>query len=409
MTINVVTQVGNSVPLTNSVRAQYIEAYLNGAAPARLYDQLSTPVPNNGEMAHGSSVNVPFLSDMSPGTSAISEIADIIPQALRDATAQITLTSRGEATQVSEKALLTTFTPYQAEMAKRVGLNMMETVDSLARDAATQGSLLFRDSASRITLDAGSTSNRADEATLMNASGRLQTLKVPGFVDPVNGQESWAAITHPLVFHDILRSGNVLSIAQYQNQRILLNHELGSVHGFRLVVSPWAKVFIGAGAAHAKTVATEVKNDVNALSKTLVASLTSSVENGAFLNVIDTLESGDTHVSTNERVKYVSHSGGTTITFVGEGANGGLRFSHVGGTALLTNNDSAYTIVLGGPMSLAKVYSPEVGEFGQIVGPKRDGLVDQFVTLGWKWYGGYGRFRENGLARVEVSVSAENI
>lgn len=409
MAINVVTQVGTAVPLTASVKAQWIESYLNGARPARLYDQLSTAVPGNDEMSHGTSVNVPFLSDMTPGTAAISEIADIIPQALRDASASITMTSRGEATQASEKLLLTTFTPYMAEMAARVGLNMAETVDSLARDAATQGSLVFRDVAARSSLDAGSTSNRADEGTLLSASGRLQSMKVPGFVDPVNGQENWAAIMHPLVFHDILKSGNVLQMAQYQNQRILLNHELGSVHGFRLVVSPWAKVFYGAGAANARPVDTEVKNDVNALAKTLVTSQTSSVEYGAFLNILDTLESGDTHVSTNERVKYVSHSGGTTITFIGEGANGGLRFSHVGGTALLTNKDSAYTIVLGGPQSLAKVYSPAVGEYGQIVGPRRDGLVDQFVSLGWKWYGGYGRFRENGLARIEVSVSAENV
>jgi hypothetical protein len=285
---------------------------------------------------------------------------------------------------------------------------MMETVDSLARDAATQGRLVFRDAAARSSLDAGSTSNRADEGTLLTASGRLQTLKVPGFVDPINGTMSWAAIMHPLVYHDILKSGNVVAMAQYQNQALLLNHELGAAHGFRLVVSPWAKVFYGAGAANAKSVATEVKSDVNALSKTLVTSVTNSIENGAFLNIIDTLESADTHVSTNERVKYVSASA-TTITFVGVGANGGLRFGHVGGTALLTNNDSAYTIVLGGPQRLAKVYSPEVGEYGQIVGPKKDGLIDQFVSLGWKWYGGYGRFRENGLARVEVSVSAENI
>src|SRR3990167_3743429 len=200
MAINVVTQVGSSVALTASVKAQWIEAYLNGAAPERLYDQLSTAVANNGEMAHGTSVNVPFLSDMKPGSSAISEVADIIPQALRDASASITMTSRGEATQASEKLLLTTFTPYMAEMAARVGKNMMETVDSMARDAATQGSLLIRDSASRITLDAGSTSNRADEGTLLKASGTLQTLKVPGFVDPINGSSSWAAITHPFVF-----------------------------------------------------------------------------------------------------------------------------------------------------------------------------------------------------------------
>lgn len=408
MAIQVVTQVGSSVALSNSVRTQYIENYLDGAIPERLYDQLASPVGKNmEELQRGSSVQVEFLSDMQPGTTAISEIADITPQTLVDATASITPTSRGEALQASEKLMLTVFTDYNAKIANRVGKNMMETVDSLARDAATQGSLIQRVAATRATLDAGTTSHHADEGTLLTASGTLQSLKVPGYVDPVNGSASWAAITHPMVFHDFLRAGNILSIAQYQKASILLNHELGLLHGFRLVVSPWAKVFYGSGAANAKSVATEIKSDVSALDKLLTASVTSSVENGLFLNIIDTQESANTHVSTNERVKYVNHTNSPVISFVGEGANGGLRFPHVGGTALLTNNDSAYTIVCGGPESLAKVYATEVGEFGQIVGPKRDGLVDQFYSLGWKWYGGYGRFKENGLLRIEVSVGAE--
>ncbi len=104
-------------------------------------------------------------------------------------------------------------------------------------------------------------------------------------------------------------------------------------------------------------------------------------------------------------MKYISRST-NTVTIIGEGASGGLRFDHASG-AVVNNNDSVYTIVIGGPDSLAKVYAPEVGEYGQIVGPKKDGILDQWDTLGWKWYGGYGRLRENGLVRLEVSVSNE--
>ena len=111
-------------------------------------------------------------------------------------------------------------------------------------------------------------------------------------------------------------------------------------------------------------------------------------------------------MSNNERVRYVSDTT-KVMTFVGEGANGGFRFDHTGGTTTLTNADSAYSVVFGGPQSLVKVFSPSIGEFGQIVGPKRDGVLDQFYTLGWKFYGGYGRIRENGLLRGEFSVSAE--
>ena len=85
-------------PLSNSIRTQYIEDYLEGAEQERLYDQIAAPIGKSMEtLQRGSSVQVDFLSDMQPGTTAISEVADITPQALRDATASISPTSRGEA------------------------------------------------------------------------------------------------------------------------------------------------------------------------------------------------------------------------------------------------------------------------------------------------------------------------
>lgn len=406
MAVQVVTQAGSAVALSNSVRTQYIENYLEGAMVERLYDQIAAPVGRPMEqLKRGSSVQVEFLSDMTPGTSAISEVVDITPQTLVDATASITPTSRAEALQASELLLIEAFTDYAAKMAQRVGKNMMETVDILARDAATQGSFLLRNAAARTALDAGSTGHRADDSLFFEASAMLQQLKVPGFVDRVNGNPAWPAIMHPFVYHDLIRTGNVITIAQYQNQGILFNHELGSLGEFRPVVSPWAKVFYGAGAANAKSVDTVVTSALTALDKTLLISNTSSVEQGDWLSILDTRETGNTHVGTNERVRYVSASN-KTITYIGEGSNGGLRFAHAAGVSI-TNNDSAYTIIFGGPDSLAKVYATEVGEYGQIVGPKMVGNVDQWVTLGWKFYGGYGRLRENGLLRAEVSVSSE--
>lgn len=406
MAVQVVTQAGSAVALSNSVRTQYIENYLEGAMVERLYDQIAMPVGKPmEELKRGSSVQVEFLSDMTPGTTAISEVVDITPQTLVDATASLTPTSRAEALQASELLLIQAFTDYHAKMAQRVGKNMIETVDSLARNAATQGSLFLRNAAARTALDAGSTGHRADDALFFEASAMLQTLRVPGFKDRVNGNPAWPAIMHPYVYHDLLRTGNVITIAQYQSQGILFNHELGSLGEFRPVVSPWAKVFLGAGATNAKSVDTVVTSSLAKLDTTLLISNTSSVEQGDWLNILDTRETGATHVHTNERVKYASASN-KTITVIGGAANGGINYAHAAGVTI-NNNDSAYTIIFGGPDSLAKVYATEVGEYGQIVGPKMVGTVDQWVTLGWKWYGGYGRLRENGLLRAEVSVSAE--
>ena len=97
----------------------------------------------------------------------------------------------------------------------------------------------------------------------------------------------------------------------------------------------------------------------------------------------------------------------TTIsTFIGEGENGGLRFAHASGAAV-RNADSVYSIVFGGPSSLVKLFAPEIGEFGQVVGPKKEGLLDQWASVGWKFYGGYARLTDNRVLRGEFSTSYE--
>lgn len=404
MGIQVVTTSGSGVALSNAVRARYLADYLEGVFPERLYDQLATPIAKDmSRVAEGSSVTVNFLSSMQPGTTAISEVTDITPQTLTDATASLTPTSRAEGLKASELLMLQSYTDYGAKRYKRVGENMMETVDILARNAATQGSWVEREVA-RESLDAGSTGHRADDAIFLEISGMMQTMKVPGYKDPKNGGKTHMAITHPHVYHDILKSGNVVEISKYQNQSILFNHELGSLSGFRFVVSPWAKVFMGAGADNAKVVDTVCANAISPLDLVFTISNTSSLDQGKYL-VVGTEETGNTHYPKNEQVKYVSDTS-KVVTIIGQGADGGFRYSHDAGTSV-RNADSVYTIIIGGPESLAKVYQPEIGVFGQIIGPRRAGSADQWVELFWKWYGGYGRIRENGILRYEVSVSAE--
>jgi hypothetical protein len=220
----------------------------------------------------------------------------------------------------------------------------------------------------------------------------------------MEGGEAWAAIMHPYAFHDIREGGNVDSIGLYQDLGIHLNFELGQIGPFRLIVSPWAKVFYGAGADNASAVATTLAAAESGLDKTIAVAADTNIVAGQWLT-IGTEETANTHYPTNERVKVASISG-TTVTIIGEGPNGGLRFDHALGEAV-RNADSVYSIVFGGPASLAKLYATEIGEYGQVVGPKRTGVLDQFVTLGWKFHGGYGRIAENRLVRGEYSVSAE--
>ena len=406
MTVQTVSAASGAEALSNAVRTRYLADYIDAAMMARLYDQLASPVGEDmSRLAQGSSVTLNFIGDMNPGTTTISETVDITPQSLSDGTTTLTPTSRAEALQSSELLLLQSYTPYGAERFRAVGKNMMESIDVLARDAATQGSLRYADAkVARAALDAGCTSHRADDGLFTQVSTMLSTLKCPMF--QIDGQQGWIAIMHPSAYHDIREDGNVVSIAQYQQASIILNHELGAVGPFRLVVSPWAKVFGAAGADNDDVIATSFVSTLSALDKTLKGSTTTHFDSS--MNqwwTIGTEETATTFYPKNERIWTTSYTT-SVVTFVGEGANGGLRFDHPI-TDVARNADSVYPIVFGGPQSLAKVYQPSIGEFGMVVGPKVDGLVDQFVSLGWKFYGGYGRISENRLVRAEVTSSTD--
>jgi len=398
MAIQNVTNAGDSV------RARYLSDYEQAAEMVRLYDQLAYPIGQDmSRLARGSSVVVPFMSDMTVGVDAISEAADITPQSLIDTTASLSPTSRGEALQSSELLMLEAYTDYGQQRFRAVGKNAMESIDVLARDAACKGDLVLFPATSRVLTNAGSTGHRANDGLFTDASTLLSTMKCPGF--PVAGGEAWAAIMHPAAYHDIREDGNVVAIGQYQKSDIILNFELGAIGPFRLVVSPWAKVFGAAGAANDDPVATTLTCQGTALDKTITVGSVTHLDNWGKYMTVGTAETGSTHYPTNEIVRYISHAAGV-MTIVGEGANGGLRFTHATGVAV-SNADNVFTIVMGGPQSLAKVYQPSVGPYGTVVGPKMDGVVDQFVTLGWKFYGNYGILAQNRIVRAEVSSSVQ--
>lgn len=397
--------------LSNSITNVYKGKYLEGAKAIRLYDQFATPYNEIGadgktmdQLMQGTTIYVPFLSDMSPGSSAISQTTDVTPQTLTDATATVTHTSRGEALQWSQQLTIEAYTDYTARAYEKVGMNAMETIETLAIEAALAGTWVERATA-RASLDAGTASHRASDAIFRKYDAMLQMLRAPGYVAE-DGTSVWSAAMHPFVFHDISESGNVNAIGAYQQAGIHLNWELGQIGRFRLLSSPYAKVFGAAGADNGTSVATTLTPEETALSTSIVtaADVSANAAYGLFW-WIGTEETSSTFYHTNEPVKVLSASG-TTVTILGTGPNGGLRYSHAAGTAV-RNADSVYTILFGGPQSLTKVFATDVGEYGMTVGPKKTGLLEQFNSLGWKFYGGYGRISEHRLLRYECSTSYE--
>lgn len=390
--------------LTNARWAKYLPEYIRAAKFARVYDALSKPVgADMANLYRSSSIVLNFLSDLEPGVSAIPENADVSPVSFRDATASITPTSRYNAIEVSELLMNSSGTNYAQERFELLGKNMMESVDLLAQAAATQGTLVSR-TAARASLDAGTAADRLTALAFINATADLQTFKVPGWEDPMSKQPKWFAIMHPYAFADLRDDSDITAISQYQNASILLRYELGELGPFKLVVTPWAKVFWAGGAANGSAIETTLNGAVNALATSVVVASATNIDVGDRV-MIGSHETGNTHYPTNEIVTVTSVAS-TTIGVAGEGANGGLRFDHATGAAV-SNDDSVAAVVFGGPESLMKAYDPIVGEYGEVVGPKKEGILDQFLTLGWKWYGAYARPIENRIIRREVSLSRD--
>jgi N4-gp56 family major capsid protein len=304
---------------------------------------------------------------------------------------------------VSEKLMNQAGTNYAQERFEILGKNQAETVDALAQAVATQGLVVSRPAA-RTSIDAGTAAHLLTAAKFSNASADLQTFKVPGWEDPMSGLPKYFAILHPYAFADLRADTPILAVGEYQKSSIVLAHELGELGPFKLIVTPWAKTFWGGGAANASAIETTLNGAVNALAKTVVVAANTNMDVGDRV-LIGSHETGNTHYATNEIVTITSINS-TTIGVAGEGANGGLRFDHATGVAV-SNDDGVGTVVFGGPESLVKIYDPLVGEFGDVVGPKKEGMLNHLESLAWKWYGAYDRPIENRIVRYEVAFSRD--
>lgn len=392
--------------LSNSIRGRYINDYITGAERRRVYDFLTYPISTDRDILQKqSSITVPFLTRMAPGSTAISETVDVTPQTLSDATASISPTSRGEAIQDSEKLLLDAYTDYAARRYAIVGENMMETVEAYLISVIMAGVGVQR-TAARASLDAGTPSHRLNYLQLQKAENRLAGLRAPKFVDE-GGSDSWTAIIPHDAYYDLRTATPILEVAEYQNANILFAEELGMVGKFRLMVTPWAKVFGGAGADNSSNAATTLAAAAAQLATTMTVASATNLSSGEWLT-IGTEESSTTFYPGNERVQYISEAS-TVITFRGGADNGGLMYDHANGVAV-RNADSVYPVVCGGPFSVAKSYASDLGngEYGQVVGPEEQGILKQWVSLGWKWFGGFGIISENWLHRIEVSSSLDD-
>jgi len=393
--------------LDNSVRAQYHDKYIQGAKARRLYDLFAKDFPKEaGEDFLGTSYVLPFLNDLAPAEGTISQTADITPVAMSDSSGSVTPTSVGNAIQFSELLKASTFTNFNSRIGgyyEKVGNNLMESLELLAKKVALTGTWVNR-AAARASLDAGS--HLMTYALLQKDAMLMVNTKAPMFDNGTIGQRPMA-IANSMVSKDLIAGSSepLLSVAQYQDKSYLINGELGMLAGVRLVFSPWGHIFHGAGIANGTSVETTLNGAVVAGDTTCTLTAVGSLAAGMHLTV-GTLEASSTLYPTTERVEVASVSG-SVATIIGSGPNGGFRFAHAD-LSVADNSDDVATVLYGGPESLGKIYASSVhGPMGKIIDPDVTGLLDQFISMGFKFYGNYGIIAQNRLLRREVALGID--
>lgn len=387
--------------LTSTTHIEYVERYVLSAMRKRLYDQFAKTVDDNERQHKASTLTTPYLSGMSVRRGAISETADVTPQLLREGTTSLSPDLYGDVVQIGLKARILSYANYRERMMDVVGENIMAILESLAIDAAMAGSLVYR-VAARASLDAGTASHNLNSDVFANVSNTFQGFNARGW--GAGSRPSWAAITDSFAVHDLVTTADVLNVAQYQDKEIILNDEVARLNAFKIVSSGQAKQFIDAGIDNGSAVATTLNGAVNAMATSIVVAANTNMTVGKWLNIVETEETSNTFYPLNERVRVASIAS-NTIGVVGQGDNGGLLYDHAHGITV-ANADTVHTVLFGGPESLSKTWSPEIGEYGQPL-TEEGGSLKQWETAGSRWWGAYARNAEKNLYRAEVTVSEE--
>lgn len=384
--------------LTNSLATKYQADYILAAKTMLYYDQL-TYVVEKANMLKGTAVQVPFLFELPPNVTAVSQTSDITPRTIADNKFTVTPYLYGDAVQLSEQLRRTAYTDVEKGAAQLVGRQAGKSVDYLMRTAATQGSWVGYAGAatSRATCDAA-----ADQLAYTDFITNAAFLSDMG-AEPVANGKFVCVLGHP-VLKDLLEDNVVETIGAYQSKEILLNGELGTLGGCKIVVTNWAKRFYGAGAAN-DSISTTISAAVVAGATTVSFTADTSISVGDWLT-IGTHESSTTEYPETELVQVISGSS-SPYTIAGGGVNGGFKFAH----AILDpvrDNDTVHAVCFYGKNSLGKVFAPDTGAMGKVLPPKTTGLLDQFVSLPWKWFGGVTRVSETRMRRVECATSKHN-
>ena len=365
-------------------------------------------VPAGGILQTGagfSSLRIPSYHRLLPANTTRSEVTDISPVQMKDSQVTISHSLYGNAVQLSLKVQKSASKDVFQIAAQLVAENAAESVDFVARSIAIAGRAFELGNGS--SRDAVNADGAMTPGMLFNAAGYLASApKLDGGLNQPTIGGGLAAIMRNAIIADLAENSSIILLGQYRDnapETVLMGEVGAHVSGIRLVVSDFAKIFHGAGSSFVCSTG-NLSNPAVAGNTTVAVGTAISSGTGTYLT-LGTRETTGNGEQTNVETIYTP-AVSSAMSIVGGAPNGGVVFDHSSATPLGGHNQ-VHAVVVFGAKALMKVHDAEIGSNPQLLPPKVDGLLDQWDSAQWRWYGGFGRWAENRLYRMEVGSARQ--
>lgn len=409
-----------STDLTNLAVTNYSKEYFRLAALPEyqsLHSQFvdwKETIPDRG--GFGGTFDWPVFGRLNPTTTALTEGVDITPKSFKDYNVTLSPYEYGDSVGYTNLAQFKSRVDLQKEVADMVSMARVQSQDMIVRKAiygilpggSTRPTQTMHIDGSAVMTDLLGT---ADTPTWAFFTSLASQARARG-IQPRDGT-NFVTVLHPLTAWELKQTDQWKNIGYYQVPgNITYAGEVGMFGGFRIIESPQAKIYWGAGAAHATSVSTTVKaaSPINAGDTSFRVTATTNIAAGVYLTV-GTPETETTGPDATLEQVYVtaavSDTDLVTIQGVGDGTNLGFRYAHAAGETVTRDYNVAAIPVIG-KNSLLGAHGASCGRYGIPKFKESLDLLDRVFYAGWYWYGGVTRVERN-LLLGKVALSQYTI
>lgn len=249
---------------TDFVQAAYDLRAWYSLRPELYFDDFAD-VESTDESIKGKSVTFTITNDLPAQTTALTDGTDVTAIAMSDSQVVLTLAEYGAALVTSAKMRGTTFIDIDPVVTNLMGFNAGLSINAIARAGLDAGSnVMYASGLGATALQSAVTARSAISSTNTIATVDLRAARAR--LASMNSQRFgnlYSAFMHPDLTADLM--GEIIGSSQvqgwtpanvYSDPSNIKNGEIGSFQGFRIIETPTAPVYQGAGSASANVYGT---------------------------------------------------------------------------------------------------------------------------------------------------------